>query len=225
MQTPAERALVRHLVAALPKPPAAPARILAVGAGRSLSVEDQLTAAGCAFVSDRVDVEPCAVDDPRVGSAWVCSAEDMAPVADGTYDAAFANYVLEHVPDVARAAREMARVLRGGAVFVTSFPNPRALEFRVAAATPLAFHRAVRGREAWPVHYDYGTIAGLVRRFEDAGLRTEAVERFAFVEGYLHRFPVAGWLGRQWDRAAGLVGAEALLGNVCAVFRKGDTGR
>lgn len=220
MQTPAERALVNHLIAAVPQAPAAPARLLAVGAGRSLSVEDQLTAAGCAFVSDRVDVEECVVDDPRVGSAWVCSAEDMTPVADGAYDAAFANYVLEHVPDVSRAAGEIARVLRPGGVFVTSFPNPRAIEFRIAAATPLAFHRMVRGQEAWPVHYDYGTIPGLVQRLETAGLETVAVERFAFVEGYVHRFPALAWVGRLWDRTAERIGAERLLGNVCAAFRK-----
>ena len=123
MQTPAERTLVRHLIEVLPSAAESPARLLAVGAGRSLSVEDQLTAAGCMFTSDRVDVDECAVDDPRVGQSWVNSAEEMSAVESAAYDAAFANYVLEHVPNVRRAAAEIHRVLRPGSRFVTSVPN------------------------------------------------------------------------------------------------------
>ncbi|GJM45052.1 MAG: hypothetical protein DHS20C21_18940 [Gemmatimonadota bacterium] len=220
MQTPAERALVAHLVALLPKNGSPPARLLAVGAGRSLSVENQLTAAHRTFVSDRVDVDECSVADPRVERSWVCSAEAMEPVESGAYDAAFANYVLEHVPDVRRAAAEIHRVLRPGGRFVTSVPNPRALEFRLANATPLGFHRFVRGEEAWPTHYDYRTVRGLVEIFEGVGFRTLQVDQFAFVEGYLHRFPLLGPLGRLYDGAINRLGIRAGQGNVCAVFER-----
>jgi SAM-dependent methyltransferase len=192
--------------------------VLAVGAGRSLSVEDQLSAAGVVFTSDRVDVEDCRVRDPRVGRCWVCPAEAMDPVPAGAYDAAFANYVLEHVGAPDRAAAELRRVLRPGGLFVASFPNPRAPEFRLANATPLGFHRWVRGEEAWETHYAYGTVDRLVETFRAAGFRVRSVQRFAFLEGYLGRFPGLGALARAWDRRANRRGATDRQGNVCAAF-------
>ncbi|MCA9752223.1 MAG: methyltransferase domain-containing protein [Gemmatimonadetes bacterium] len=220
MQTPAERRLVEHLARVLPYRDAAPALVLAVGAGRSLSIENQLSAAGRSFLCDRVDVEDCRLEDPRVRNAWICSAEDMPSVSSAAYDAAFANYVLEHVPNVRRAAREIFRVLKPGGLFVTSFPNPRAFEFVVARRTPLAFHEWVRGREAWETHYDYGSVEGLVARFEEAGFHTLDVDRRAFLEGYLHRFGPLGALARGLDGAADRGGWRGLQGNVAAAFRR-----
>jgi SAM-dependent methyltransferase len=224
LQTPAERALVRRLAEEIrgrdSGDAAEPVRILAVGAGRSLAVEDQLSAAGCRFVSDRADVEDCRVDDPRVDRCWVCSAEAMDPVPTGAYPLAFAHYVLEHVPDPEAAAREIHRVLRPGGAFVASFPNPRAPEFRLAAATPLWFHRRVRGEEAWETHYAYGTVENLERIFRKAGFRTAPLERFAFLEGYLGRFPGLGAAARAWDRRTQRKGSPDGQGQVCAVFRK-----
>jgi SAM-dependent methyltransferase len=220
LQTPAEHALVEHLAQLLPAAGQPPASVLAVGAGRSLSIEDQLTERGRSFVTDRVDVEECAVDDPRVRHAWVASVESMVPVESGAYDAAFANYVLEHVPDVRRAAAELHRVLRPGGTFVASFPNPRALEFRISNATPLAFHEWVRGKEAWPTVYDYGSIEGLVAIFREAGFSGVDMRAWSFLEGYLHRFPGGGWAGRLWDQSAQRLGTRLLLGNVYAAFRR-----
>lgn len=222
MQTPAELALVRHLVALLPPEGETPALGLAVGAGRSLSIEGQLTAAGRAFRCDRVDVEDCDVKDPRVGRTWVASAERMDDVPSREYDFAFANYVLEHVPNVAKAAAEIARVLKPGATFVASVPNPRALEFRVADLTPTAFHEWVRGKEAWPTVYDYASIERLVTIFAGAGLPAAEVRTWPFVEGYLHRFPGFRQLARGWDRWASGRPADRLHGNVFVAFEKDE---
>jgi SAM-dependent methyltransferase len=195
-----------------------------VGAGRSLSIEDQLTAAGVRFVGDRVDVEDCRVEDPRVGACWTCSVEAMEPVPSGRYDAAFANYVLEHVPEPGRAAGEIFRVLRPGGFFVASFPNPRAPEFRVAAATPLAFHRWLRGEEAWPTLYAYRSVEGLLDLFRASGFRVAGVDRFAFLEGYLGRFPGLGALARAYDRAVTARRPGSWAGNACAAFEKPPAG-
>ena len=220
MQTPAELALVRHLAALLPAEGETPALGLAVGAGQSLSIEQQLTAAGRAFRCDRVDVDDCDVKDARVGRTWTASAERMVGVPSDEYDFAFANYVLEHVPNVTQAAAEIARVLKPGATFVASVPNPRALEFRVSDLTPTAFHEFVRGKEAWPTVYDYGSVERLLTIFAGAGLRSAAVQTWPFLEGYLHRFPGFRQLAQGWDRWATGRPADRLHGNVFVAFEK-----
>jgi SAM-dependent methyltransferase len=226
VQTPAEKKLVGHLEKALSRPPVAdapPARVLALGAGRSLSIEDQLTERGLSFVSDRVDVEDCRIQDPRVGRCWIASIEDMPDVPDAAYDLAFANYVFEHVVSPEAAAREVFRVLRPGGLFVATIPNPRAPEFRVAALTPTWFHRWVRGENAWDTEYSYGDVDRFVALFRTAGLENLNVDRFSFIEGYLGRFPVVGQLARLYDRGAERISRDTLRGNVCAVFRKTGT--
>jgi SAM-dependent methyltransferase len=142
----------------------------------------------------------------------------MEGIEDGLYAAAFANYVLEHVADVRGAAREVHRVLRPGGVFVAAVPNPRAPEFLLARATPLAFHRRVRGDEAWPTHYAYRSIPGLVSTFEDAGFCTIEVAPFSFVEGYLARFGLLRPAARFYDRLVAAFRLRLCMGNVCAAF-------
>ncbi|MGQ0722039.1 MAG: hypothetical protein ACT4PE_10765 [Candidatus Eiseniibacteriota bacterium] len=39
----------------------------------------------------------------------------------------------------------------------------------MAAATPLWFHRRVRGAESWETRYAYGDVGLLTRMFETAG--------------------------------------------------------
>ena len=168
MQTPAEKRLVDELVRVLKASDGdrgEGARILNVGAGQSLSIETQLTRAGCVYVSDRTDVDDCDIDHPSVGRTWRCSAEAMPDVGASDYVAVFANYVLEHVPDVGAAAREIYRILKPSGRFIVSVPNPTAPEFVVSRLTPLWLHRMVRGEEAWETHYDYQNVDGLKSLF------------------------------------------------------------
>src|SRR5262245_65948217 len=106
----------------------------------------------------------------------------MAPVSSATYDAAFSNYLLEHVEDVRGAIGEIFRVLRPGGVYVASVPNPTALEFRLARWTPLWFHKLVRGHAVGEKYYSYRSIAGLVKLFENAGFLVRDVWHFSSTE-------------------------------------------
>ena len=98
LSTAAEARLVEHLVGILKNRGAEnepPPRILNVGAGHNPSIEQQLAAAGCRFVCDRADVEPCQIDHPFVDRCFHCAVEDMSPVPSEVYGAAFANFVDE----------------------------------------------------------------------------------------------------------------------------------
>lgn len=51
------------------------------------------------------------------------SAEDMGEIASGSVDVIVTADVIEHIPDVYRAAEEMLRVLRPGGFLVVNTPN------------------------------------------------------------------------------------------------------
>ncbi len=79
----------------------------------------------------------------------------MHPVKSNKYDAAFSNYVLEHVQNLNKAASEVYRVLKPGGIYVTSVPNPAAPEFLLSKLTPMWFHELIRREKAWHTHYSF----------------------------------------------------------------------
>jgi SAM-dependent methyltransferase len=220
MQTPAEIRLIDTLAELLRPHDGSTPALLSVGAGTSVLIEDTLVARGARFVSDRLDLVDARVDRPYVRHVYRCAAQAMAPVAPQCYEAAFSNYLLEHVEDVHGAAAEIFRVLRPGGVFVASVPNPTALEFRLARWTPLWFHKLVRGHVVGEKYYSYRSIGGLVQLFEAAGFRARDVWHFSSTEDYLQRFPIVRSLARGYDRTLMAAHARSLMGNVCLVFQK-----
>jgi SAM-dependent methyltransferase len=223
VQTPAEKYLVEVLVRALGckgREGGTPRRILNIGAGRSVSIEDQLSDAGCEYVCDRADVEDCSVDHPYVNKCFRCSAEDMSQVSSNEYPVAFANYVLEHVPDLERASREIYRILEPSGIFVATIPNPSAPQIRLAKITPLWFHRMIRGGEAWETYYGYNSVEELTGVFETAGFRKVEARYYAFAEDYLIKVPILGLLGRVCDGIVNALRVYGLMGHICVVFEK-----
>lgn len=222
MQTQAERCLVQNLIAAIKERESetGTVRILNIGAGESISIEEQLVVAGCKFVSDRIDIEASSVEHPNVGASWRCSVESMTPIGESAYPIATSNFVLEHVPKLDKAASEIFRVLQTGGLYITTVPNVSSPEFWIARHTPTWIHEKIRGEKTWKTHYAFKSIDDLIHIFSGAGLTTLDVRYFPAIEQYLHRFPVIGEIGMVTDKLLAAINNKRLLGNVCLVVGK-----
>ncbi len=222
MQTPAEKCLVNQCVHLLKEKRCerATPRILNVGAGQSLSIEKQLCNAGVSYVCDRVDVESCTVDYPTVENCCQCSVNSMSLLEADTYAISYANFLLEHVQGLEKAAIEICRILEPGGYFITTVPNPTALEILLSEYTPLWFHKMIRRENAWKTYYEYEDIVHLRNIFERAGFHFVDASYYPFVEGYLYKFPIVGLLGKLYDKIISDLKIRKLMGHVCIVFEK-----
>ena len=135
MERPAPVKLRELLIACLRERQSGTLRVLNVGAGTNVVIENALAKNGFSFTCDRIDVDDCRVEYPNVQDCYQCSFESMDVVQSYSYDVAFANYVLEHVPDLSKAASQICRVLKPSGVFIATMPNTRAPEFIVARHT------------------------------------------------------------------------------------------
>lgn len=218
--TPAEKHLVEKIKSFLGERPDEAARILNIGAGKSIVIENQVFESGRSFVCDRVDIEKHQLDYPFIGNVYNCSVENMEIVKSARYEMVLANYVLEHVQNVDKAASEIHRVLKDGGMFVTSIPNPTALEFIISKRTPLWLHEMVRGRTAWHTYYAFRDVEGLLDIFQKAGFVANEVLHWSFVESYMKRFVVMRQLATLYDKALTALGYKRFMNNVCIVFEK-----
>ncbi|MCZ7437898.1 class I SAM-dependent methyltransferase [Micromonospora sp. WMMC241] len=100
-------------------------RVIDVGTGPG-TVAAAALARGAQVVA--VDAEPGMLAAARIdaaGAGLVGAALPRLPFPDGRFDAAVANFVLNHVGDPAAAVAELRRLVRpGGRVSVTLWPSP-----------------------------------------------------------------------------------------------------
>lgn len=118
------------------------------------------------------------------------------PLADRSVDLLVSRAVLEHVPDVAAAARQMARVVKPGGETLHLVPCRNslfALAVRVLPFRPLlrALHTvlpATVDQVEFEVHYDRGWPAAMETVFRDAGFHDVRVEVTWAQPGYFEAF-------------------------------------
>ncbi|MBC2696499.1 MAG: class I SAM-dependent methyltransferase [Desulfobacteraceae bacterium] len=161
-------------------------------------------------------MEDCSVAHPTIEKCCLCS--DV--VESKRYVAAFANYVLEHVQLLDKAAVEIYRVLMTSGRFIAFIPNPPAPEFMLVKHTPLWFRRMVTGRNAWHTYYAYKNIAVLTKIFESTGFCLVEKRYWPVVGDYLYKIPFLGILGKSYDKMISIMEAETFMGQVCLIFEK-----
>jgi len=222
MQNEAEKYLIETIKRIL-TPSLARPHLINLGAAKSIVVEESLKQAGINFICDRVDIQNCTVSASFVGRCFICPLEKMSGISSGAYDCAFSNFVLEHVVDPTAASEEMARLLKPGGQLIISCSNPRAPEFRLAAATPTSFHQFFRGHDhdpAYHVEYAYASIEKLIRIFELSGLELQEDRRWPSVRYYLDSIPVLRIFGRLYDRLLSGFRWRSAMGHSVLVFKK-----
>lgn len=152
-----------------------------------------------------VDLDPRVLDNPFLHEAKIGSAESI-PYGAQEFDVVFADNVLEHLPDPARAFTEVRRVLKPGGWLLAKTPNKWHYMPLIARLTPHRFHRfynQLRGRageDTFPTLYRANSRRDIRRLATAAGFD---VVDLTLVEGrpeYLRISPVTYVAGRLYER-------------------------
>lgn len=192
-------ALIDDLEADLVRRHAPGPRVLELGCGTGLVLE---RIARFARGAVGADLSAGMLSHARRRGLDVVQADACSlPFRDAAFDAVASFKVLAHVPDVARALAEIARVTRPGGRMVLEFYNRRSIRY---VAKRLTGPRRVAGavfEDAIPTRFD---DLRSVARVLPPGVRTVAVSgvRVVTPAACLHRVPVVGWALGRMERAA-----------------------
>lgn len=205
-------------------------RWLDIGCGHTIlpewirgSVEFQKTllarcelARGCDPVDDRPHV---------AGLTKEIFQGNQLPFADGFFNLATANMVVEHVADPASFMKEVHRVLSRDGLFVAHTSNFYYFEYFIAHFLPASLVRAVAhaldGRESddiFPTHYRMNTRSAFQRL---PGFRIESLECLTTGPKYT-KIPLLNLIEAGFIRLAGFRGLGDLRSDWIAVLQKVD---
>ena len=181
----------------------AAARVLDLGAGAGIVT--QMNFRGIAGHVCGVDLDERVLQNPYLDEAHVGSGEQL-PLPSDSFDVAFADNVLEHLPDPARVFAEVHRVLKPGGVFLAKTPNKWHYMPLIARLTPHSFHRfynRLRGRasvDTFPTRYRANSRSDLARLAREAGLTVEDLRLIESRPEYLRINPLTYAAGCAFER-------------------------
>jgi len=161
-----------------------------LGAGRRCIYAGALRSS-LEFVAIDVSGDELALND-HADVRIVANASEQIPLPNASVGLLVSRAVLEHVPDLAAAVREMARVIQPGGHTIHLFPCRYSLFAIVARTLPFKpvvslLHRVVPStidQVEFEVFYDRGWPAEVERTFRAAGFRDVAVELTWAQPGY-----------------------------------------
>jgi ubiquinone/menaquinone biosynthesis C-methylase UbiE len=174
-----------------------------------------------------VDISEEVLANPNLDEAYQCCVTKM-PFRDNSFDLAYADYLLEHLAEPVKAAREMYRVLKPGGVFIIRTPNLWHYVTLISRITPHWLHTLLRVKlqgkheeDTFKTYYSCNTRHQIKQVFEKAGFAVEHLEMVEKEPSYLMKWNRTFMLGLLYER---LVNSTKMLenfrSNVFAVFRK-----
>lgn len=147
------------------------------------------------------------------------SATDL-PIATASVDVAYSFKVLAHIPDIAGAMREMARVVRPGGYVIAEFYNARSLRRLVKAMKPPTAVSEQTHDEHVYTRYDDARAIRSYLPPELEWVATRGIRVITPVAGVL-RIPVLGAAVRWAEhRLADLPGARNVGGFLVAICQR-----
>jgi ubiquinone/menaquinone biosynthesis C-methylase UbiE len=127
-----------------------------------------------------IDLEAEAIKENETLDSVVCGSIEHMPFPDNSFDIVIAQWVLEHVADAAKTAKEVARVLKPGGVFLFITPNAWSPFVIVTRFVPISLKKSLRKRflsiaetDTFPTHYRMNTIGTLNKLFASVLMKPE----------------------------------------------------
>ncbi len=173
-----------------------------------------------------IDIDPRVKVNPLLDNGLMGDLANL-PFEDNSFDMAFCIYVLEHMVDPERFAREVMRILRPGGMFLGLTPNRYHYVPLLASLLPDSFHRwynKKRGRperDTFPTVYRLNTRAALVRCFERTGFILKRCSVIEVPPNYLEFCVPAFLIGAAYERIVNATESLAdLRVNIICAFQK-----
>jgi SAM-dependent methyltransferase len=175
------------------------------------------------------DADPGAARNPYVGSVTLASLDHL-PFRGGSFDVAFARYVMEHLENPAAILAELARVIKPGGVVVILTPNRRHYVTLISRLLPFAAHRpigrvlcGVKPEGMFPTAYRANDERTLVRLAAEAGLRPRELVAYEARPNYLAWSLPTFLLGVAYERLVNRInGLRRFRVSLIAVFERAD---
>jgi SAM-dependent methyltransferase len=125
---------------------------------------------------DQDDVEVERARETRCYDDLRVAKVEALPFGSGKFATVYSNCVLEHIPDIQAALREIHRVLKPGGVLYITVPNPRCVTFLF-----------------WPDVFRRFGLSGLADRYGNLTLRMFKAEHVLEADGWVELLADAGF--------------------------------
>lgn len=174
-----------------------------------------------------VDINDTVFLNSKLDEAYKCSVTEM-PFKNNRFDLAYADWLLEHLSDPIKSAKEIYRVLKPNGVLIIRTPNLWHYVSLISCCMPYKLHIILRklllnkdSKDTIKTYYRCNNILKIKRIFEKAGFITEELEMVEKEPSYLMTWEYVFMLGLAYER---LVNSMEFLkwfrANIFAVFRK-----
>lgn len=152
-------------------------KVLDIGCGRKSDIGRYLKEHNTHALIHGADLDEYSLKNTDVDELFICDAAAM-PFADGSYDAVFSQFLLEHVKDSQETVDSIARVTAPGGLATLIIPNPTSPASTVAKLTPYSFHLFFKKKvqqydnvseDTFPTFFAFKSVRNLEQQMEKAG--------------------------------------------------------